>query len=108
MVIQDGGWTLLEWDPVTGRSLWSCLEGNKRHYRIDYPVEQIVEANKAERAFSEQQGRFGDWNKVASIPHNVMQSAGLNDALAQHDDAFVRRFINDSDNSAWRTSRGKV
>jgi len=105
--IRDGDWVLMEHDPELGRSIWHLHQDGRDHFRIDYPVGQLLEANKAEynaadRSFKE------DWVKVASLPHNILHDSGLDEAIQQRDKKFVSRFLNDSDNRAWRTKPGKV
>ena len=107
MSIRDGNWTLDSYDPALGRSIWSYYDGEQLHYRIDYEVSELIEQNKLE--FNEApSGWKGDWHKVASIPHNILYSSGFDAAVQQRDNKFVKRWLNDSDNQAWRTKPGRV
>lgn len=103
-------WTLFEHDPLTGRKIWMSLDEGppgKTLWRVEVPMDSLAEANaEAEKATHGQ--RFGDWNRVASIPFNVMEKTGLDTAIQARDDRFVSGWLNDADHSKFRTSRGKV
>ena len=66
----------------------------------------IVETNKAAFNDSENQ-RWGDGKVVASIDlptyFNKIVPAKLNG-----DDAYIKRWLNDSDNRAYRTRKGTI
>lgn len=107
MTITDNGWVLVDWDAATGRSVWSLTDGQQTHYRFDYPVENTIKLNAESRAeFAGQ--RYGDWSRLASVPLNVAYDSGLVEAMNEHDDKFVSRYLNDPDNRAWRTREGSV
>lgn len=105
--IYDGAWKLVNHDAQTGRTVWVLHEDGKTHFRTDYPVESIIDANK-EAASAASGTRWGDWTRIASVPLNIFHGSGLTDALTQDDDRFVKRFLNDGDNRAWRTREGNV
>lgn len=107
MIIRDGAWALYDYDAATGRSVWHLHDGEKDVFRIDYPVTGIISENAAHRA---EAGRAwaGDWHRVASIPLNVAYDSNLVRAQSEGDDAYVRRFLNDGDNAAWRTREGRL
>lgn len=107
--IRDGDWELFEWDPVTGRTVWIMEDGDKTHVRTDYPVANLVRQNAEQRNMA-QRGWSGDWHHIASTPLNLLhdESLGLIEALDQGDDKYLSRFLNDSDNAAWRTKEGRV
>ena len=107
MTIRDGDWTLLEYDYVTGRSVWSLFDGQKTIIRTDYPVAQAIEQNTLLRNATPR-GWKGDWHHIASVPLNLAHHGGLVEAVTQHDDKFISRLLNDSDNRAWRTKDGRV
>ena len=107
MTIRDGNFVLVDWDAFTGRSVWSYFDGQQTHYRIDYPVTELIEQNKSE-ANAAPSGWAGDWHKIASVPLNVLHSSGLDEAMTARDNKFVSKFLNDSDNRAWRTKKGRV
>ncbi len=108
MTIRDeNGFELMEHDPVTGRSVWSYFDGEKTVFRTDYPVEATMAENEAVRNAADQAWR-GDWHRVASIPLNILHASGLAEAHSQGDDRFVKRWLNDGENRAWRTKEGRV
>lgn len=101
------GWTLFDRDPLTGREIYMMLDGDKTHWRIDMPIDGLADANaEAEKATHGM--RFGEWNRVASVPLNVLEKNGLDLAIQMGDDRYVSKVLNDSDNAKFRTSRGKV
>lgn len=108
--IRDGDWTLLKWDPQTGKSTWVKYEDDGRVVvRTDTPVHKTIEENTAFRNATPD-GWKGDWHRVASIPMNLLydDNLGLMEAHAQGDDRYLRRWLNDSDNRAWRTKEGRI
>lgn len=107
MAIRDGDWELFDYDYATGRSVWRYFDGQQTIFRTDYPVHQLVEQNQLERHEATADWK-GDWHKIGSVPLNMAYDSGLVDAITQQDDKFVSRFLNDSDNRAWRTKEGRV
>lgn len=108
MEIRDGAWTLFEHDPTTGRTVWQALDDDGNMvFRIDTPVDHIIEAN-AEATKAADGTRWGEWARVASIPLNLVHSSGLHQAQTQGDDKFLARWLNDSDNRAFRTRSGNI
>ncbi|WP_312362515.1 hypothetical protein [Ensifer sp.] len=107
MVIRDGAWTLHDHDMASGRCVWHHFDGEKDVFRVDYPVDNLISENQGVRNSAEKAWR-GDWHRVASIPLNVAHSSGLVAAHSQGDDRFVKRFLNDGDNRAWRTKDGQL
>lgn len=107
MTIRDGDWSLIDWDPVTGRTVWSYFDGRKTVVRTDYPVEAAIKQNSDQRAVAGSSWK-GDWHHTASIPLNVFHDSGMAEAQLQGDDKFVSRWLNDSDNRPWRTKEGTI
>ena len=105
--IKDGEWTLFDWDALTGRSVWYLEDGNKTHWRTDYPVESTLSENTAVRNIA-QKAWTGDYHRVASIPLNVAYDSGMVDASSQNDTKYMSKWLNDPDNRGWRTKEGKV
>lgn len=105
-MIRDGDWTLIDWDPKSGRTVWHMFDGEKTVVRTDYPVEATVAENEM---FRKEAGNAwkGDWHRVASVPLNVYYDQ-LHEAEVQGDKDFVSRWLNDSDNRAWRTKDGRI
>jgi hypothetical protein len=109
MTIRDGDWTLMQWDPKTGRTVWSLFDGEKTIFRTDTPVAASIEENQIARN-SASAGWKGDYHRVASVPMQLLydDNLGLNKAVQQGDDGYLSRWLNDSDNRAWRTKDGRV
>ena len=103
--IWDGGFLLMEHDPLTGKSVWMKEEDGNLIFRVDQPLDAIFSAN-AEAESATNGKPFGDYVRVASIPHHLVYQNGVNDAVENKDDAWLSRFLNNSDNSKFRTSRG--
>lgn len=108
MPIQDAnGFTLVDHDPATGRTVWSYFDGEKDIYRIDYPVEQTIKENAEARASAPSNWK-GEYHRIASIPLNIVHDSGFSEAITQQDDKWLSNWLNSSDNRAWRTKEGKV
>jgi hypothetical protein len=102
MTIRDGAWELFDYDFQTGRSVWRYFDGEKTTFRTDYPVDDLIKQNAFTR--NETSGnQMGDWVKIASVPLNVAYDAGLVQAQTEGDQQFVKKWLNDGDNRAWRS-----
>lgn len=93
-------------DPVSGiKSIWHYDDATDTAFiekRQD--VTEIIDNNK--RQFNEDHGRYGEWNKVASIPLNVyydLKQKGIVD-----DPVAMKKWLNDPDNRFFRTRPGRV
>lgn len=106
-VVMDGNWRLFDYDPVTGRSVWVTFDGEMTVFRTDTPVDNIIRANADERQAVGKCSK-GEWNHVASIPMAILHDSGFHEAVIQDDERFIKRFLNDSDKRAWRTTEGRV
>lgn len=108
MTVRDeNGFELVDYDHVTGRSVWAYFDGEKTVYRTDYPVEHLVSTNAEQRNMARKDWA-GDLHHVASVPLNVAWDSGLVDAQSQGDDKYLSKWLNNSDNRAWRTKEGQV
>jgi len=107
MLIRDGDWTLFDCDLKLGRQVWrrDNPDGSAT-FRTDYMVDPTIEANKVQRNMA-QSGWKGDYHHIASVPLNVLH-ADLMAAHSQGDDKYVSKWLNSSDNAAWRTKSGNV
>lgn len=107
MLIRDGDWVLFDHDFALKRTVWrrENPDGSST-FRTDYHVDDTIEANR-QAALLADRGFKGDWHRVASIPLNVYYDQ-LAEASRQDDQRFISRWLNDSDNRAWRTKEGKV
>lgn len=107
MKIRDGDWTLLSHDFQLKRTVWAKQNPDgTTTTRTDYAVDDTIEANRDMRHAANKNWK-GDWHKVASIPLNVFYDQ-LHQATLQDDKAHIDRWLNDSDNRAWRTKEGRV
>lgn len=103
-------WTLFDHDPLTGRKVWFSLDEapeGKTAWRVELPIDSVIESN-AEAEKATHGVKLPDWNRVASVPLNIMEKTGLDTAVQAKDDRFISKFLNDIDHSKFRTSRGKV
>lgn len=108
MIIRDGAWTLFDYDFPTGRQVWHMTDDSGNDvYRTDYRVDDLINVNQQQRNMASA-GWAGDWHHVASVPLNVAFDSGIARAHAEGDHAFVNRFLNDSENRAWRTKSGNL
>lgn len=106
--IWDGSFQLFGLDKETGDKVWVQTDTDgTMTFKYVQDVEALLEVNKALRDGTDDR-RFGDWRHIASVPNNLAEQSGLNEAWRQRDDHFVERFFNDPDNRAFRTSRGNV
>lgn len=105
--VWDGAWLLMQHDAATGRSVWATEQDGQYVFRVDAPLNHIFDAN-AEAEQATQGVAFGDYVRIASVPHHLVYQNGLNEAIEQRDNRFVAKLLNDSDNQKFRTSRGRV
>lgn len=106
MAIRDGDWELVDYNHHTGKSTWVMYDGEKTHYRMDYPVDNLIKENKMHQNALYGQ-KWGEGQRVASIPLNVYFEK-LAEASIQKDDKYISKWLNDSDNSAFRVKEGRV
>jgi len=109
-VIKDGDFQLIDWDPKTGRTVWQAYdERGNVVIRTDTPVAASIAENTAARNATPD-GWKGDYHRIASVPMQLLydENLGLNKAIQNGDDAYLSRWLNDSDNRAWRTKEGNV
>lgn len=107
MKIKDGDWSLFDYDIASGRQVWVLHNPDgSMTFRTDYPVQPTIDINQAQRNLA-QPGWAGDYHHIASIPLNVYHDQ-LAEASRQSDNRYLSRWLNDSDNRAWRTKEGSV
>ena len=101
------GARLMEHDPETGTLKWFVRVSDTHDAIITQtPVDDLLDAN-AEAMNASIGKRFGEGQRVASIPMDVYYDKLL-EPVKQHDQKYIARFLNDSDNSKFRTFRGKI
>ena len=107
MIIRDGEWTLHSSDLKRGKYVW-CRQNpdGTTTVRTDSVVDDVLDSNKAQRNLASK-GWAGDWHHVAAVPKAILWDQ-LMPASIQGDEKFVSRWLNDSDNAAWRTKTGTV
>ena len=107
MKLKDGDWTLYDYDIPSGRQVWALHnDDGSTTFRTDYPVQPTMDINTAQRNLS--QGNWaGDYHQIASVPLNVFHEQ-LAAASMQNDQKHISKWLNDSDNAAWRTKEGRV
>lgn len=107
-VIRDGEWTLWDSDIQMGRYTWvKHNPDGSMTFRTDYSVDPTVDANTAMRNAASP-GWKGDWHKVASVPVSMMHQGYFADAVKADDQKAISKWLNDSDNRAWRSKEGRV
>lgn len=105
-MVKDGDWELVDHNQASGRMVWRMVKDGQIHFRTDYPVDAVIDEN--EKAFNASlHQRFGDGQRIASIPLNIFYEQ-LHEAQMQGDDKYLSRWLNDPDNRAFRTFRGRV
>lgn len=100
---------LFEHDPEIGRTVWLVFDdkGNMKGAHVEQEVDSII-AENAELEKASQGVRFGDYNKVASVPLTFFEKTGMGDAIDAGDRRYLSKILNDADNKKFRTSRGRV
>lgn len=106
-MIRDGDWVLFDHDPATGRTVWLRDNGDgTTTAKTDYPHTAVIDDNTALRN-ALNAGWKGDYHRVASVPLNIFHDQ-IAEAAKQGDNRYLSRWLNDSDNRAWRTKDGTV
>lgn len=103
-------WSLFDTDPMTGRKVWFSLDEGppgKTLWRVEMPIDGLADAN-AEAEKATHGLRLPEWNRVASVPLNILEKTQLDTAIQMGDSKYVGKVLNDSDYSKFRTSRGRV
>lgn len=98
-----------EHDPEIGRTVWLVFDdkGALKGAHVEQEVDAILAAN-AEAEKATHGVRFGDWNRVASVPLTMLEKTGLDVAIDMEDSKYLSKVLNDTDYLGFRTSRGKV
>lgn len=102
-------WLLFDDDREIGRKVWLGYDekGQFRAAHVEQEVDQIIENNKTALDLSMGQ-KFGDYNRIASVPLTFFEQKGLDQAIDAGDRKYLSKVLNDSDHAGFRTSRGKV
>lgn len=108
----DGEWRCIDYDPVEQVSEWQLyeetLDGNFIHRRvIQHDVDAVLDANG--REFNAQlNSRWGKGKKVATVPTPIWAKLGLDEAFSNGDWNKIKRTLNDSDFTKFRTFKGNL
>lgn len=112
MIIVDdpreyGKWLPWSFDPVTNKKVsFMETEEGQIHWHTETVVEELVEQNRA--AFNDSKNkRWGNGRVVASIDMPTYYNK-IVPAKQAGDDAWIKRFLNDIDNRAYRTFKGTI
>jgi hypothetical protein len=97
---------LIAVDPLTGTASYVDYNEADDSYTLvdEVDVTQLIERNK--RLYNDAPARFGELADISSIPmllrHKLIREGIWNDPKAR------RKWLNDSDNRAWRTRPGRL
>lgn len=101
-----GQWVEVASDPLTKKTTYVYEDENVVVFNTVTDVEELVEENKA--SFNGSEGkRWGDGKVVARIDLPTYYNK-IVPAKQNGDDAWIKRFLNDGDNRAYRTFKGKI
>lgn len=99
-----------DYDPVQGlRHIFefNCETEEVRWTTKFVLTKELVEANESQFNDSLNK-RYGDIQKVASIPPNMLFQDGWRQAYMENDEAWINRKLNDPDYRKLRTFRGTL
>jgi hypothetical protein len=105
---EGGDWRLFDENPALGIKRYRLDLGNGQAVmRTEYHhTEELLKANH-EQLMDSQGSRWGDGQIVARIPLNVLYNE-LGDAVREGDEAYVNKWLNNSDHRKFRTREGKL
>lgn len=99
---------LFDHNPMTGETQWFHYDETNDTFLIEsvQDLEPMVEAAKA--SFNSYSGneRWGNGRHVAYIPNVFMQELMISGKIKDKD--YMRRWLNNPDHAAFRTSPGRV
>jgi hypothetical protein len=101
-----GDWVVISHDPMTGRTIEHMDLGSHIAVRTTYPSDDLMDLN-AERRAENAGKRWGDGAVAASIPLNVYFDK-FAEARQNNDSKYIKKLLNDSDFSKFRTKEGKL
>jgi hypothetical protein len=105
---------LLDFDPVTKRTTYLHMASDASEYGIEtvHDDSDIVEANNALYAQTDERARWGDLARVGSIPtwlYFQLQREGAIDAEGNvQDDKPLLKWLQDRDHLKFRTRPGRL
>ena len=98
------GWTLYKSEPGV-KSQWYCIQDGKLITKTTNYVEDVVRENKEHYNEDTPIGEGAAAVRVASIPLNVYYAEVQ---PYERDPGYVKKWLNDPDNRAWRTHKVKI
>jgi hypothetical protein len=102
-----GDWELFSFDPLTGLKVETMDLGEHLAVRRTYTLSnELYDANAHRRAESAGQ-KWGAGAAPASIPLNVYFEK-FAEARTNNDSRYIKKLLNDSDYSKFRTKEGKL
>jgi hypothetical protein len=101
-----GDWVVISHDPMTGRTIEHMDLGSHIAVRTTYPSDDLMDLN-AERRAENAGKRWGDGAVAASIPLNVYFDK-FAEARQNNDSKYIKKLLNDSDFSKFRTKEGQL
>ena len=101
------GWYFMDDNPYLGVRRWGLDTEDGTIIRTEYYVANaFMEANVQQRNATDGE-RFGNFRHVASIPMHIW-ARDIAPRQQQNDQTSIKKWLNSSENSAFRTFRGKV
>ena len=95
---------LLDFDPVSKVKRILHMDDELYHAEAVQPVKDLLEVNKAQR--NDPASGWGEGRRVASIPLVIWEDLVRKGIAA--DSKALKAWLNDSDNEAFRTRKGKI
>ena len=105
--VYDGAWRLFAYDPLFKRTIWILHQDGEMHFRVDFDVTQKIEENKQHRLLADKGWKGDGLHRIASVPLNTYY-AELEPAKADGNTKYIDKWLNNSDNRAWRTKEGHI
>ena len=101
-------WKMVSDDPLNGVRVYELdLDENQVVRKTEYyAVDDFFGANSEEYKESDGQ-RWGDGQRVASIPMHIW-ARELAPAQRNGDESYIKKWLNDYDNRAYRTRKGNL
>ena len=99
---------VLSTDPLTGVTQFFTFDRMNDTFTIhsEQDVSAAVESAKASFNSTDERARWGDWQKVATIPLTVLDD--LKKRGIAEDNKKMKAWLNDKDNRYFRTRPGRV
>lgn len=105
---------ILDYDPELGRTRYFHSDATGDEFVVEsvYDVTDVIEANKAEYAQTDEHAKWGELQRVGSIPmHIYMQLIAekkIDGDGTCHDPQQLLKWLSDRDNLAFRTRPGRL